>query len=177
MAVPRSPLEQVADAPLLAQHDLRAEPGSWARLAEAGISAPTRPNSWITGRPSSYWIGPDELLLVGEDGSRAETEKRVREALGSAWFTLTDVSDQRTAIELSGRGARELLAAGCSLDLDPRRFAPGDCAQTMIGRAGVLLAAVDESPSFRLFVRNSFASYLREWLLFERVPDVLTENT
>jgi sarcosine oxidase subunit gamma len=42
-------------------------------------------------------------------------------------------------------------------------FAPGRCAQTLLARAEVILHRVDEE-TFRVFVRPSFAAYLRAWL-------------
>ena len=64
------------------------------------------------------------------------------------------------------RDARALLAFGCALDLDPRHFGPGSCAQTMVARAGVIVWALGEepAPTFLLLVRPSFAPYLEGWL-------------
>jgi sarcosine oxidase subunit gamma len=57
-----------------------------------------------------------------------------------------------------------LLAHGCALDLRPRVFGPGRCAQTLLARAGVVLMARD-GDEFLVFVRSSFAGYLAAWLL------------
>jgi sarcosine oxidase subunit gamma len=59
---------------------------------------------------------------------------------------------------------RDLLAAGCSLDLHPRAFAPDRCAQTLLARAQVILEQRGED-AFRLHVRGSFAVYLASWLI------------
>ena len=64
-----------------------------------------------------------------------------------------------------GRLARELLSFGCSIDLRPASFPRGSCAQTTVGRAGVLVVALGDGDDFRLFVRSSFAGYLADWLL------------
>jgi sarcosine oxidase subunit gamma len=65
---------------------------------------------------------------------------------------------------VAGPRARDLLAHGCALDLHPRSFGPGRCAQTMLARAQVLLVAHD-GDEFTVFVRSSFAGYLATWLL------------
>ena len=65
--------------------------------------------------------------------------------------------------QLSGPRVRELLAAGCALDLHPRAFGPNRCAQTLLARAHVILER--DGDAFRLFVRPSFARYLAGWLL------------
>ena len=59
---------------------------------------------------------------------------------------MTDVSAQRTTLELSAPGARDVLAQGCSLDLHPRAFGPGDCAQTLLARAAVILHQTELDP-------------------------------
>ncbi|WP_308253022.1 sarcosine oxidase subunit gamma family protein [Pseudonocardia sp. ICBG601] len=69
------------------------------------------------------------------------------------------------------RLARELLSFGCALDLHPRSFPAGSSAQTLLGRAAVLLLARDDRSDadggavFDLHVRSSFAGYLADWLL------------
>jgi sarcosine oxidase subunit gamma len=75
-----------------------------------------------------------------------------------------DVSANRTTIELWGAAAREVLASGCAIDLHPRAFGSGRCAQTLIARAGVILHQFTDEPRYRLYVRPSFARYLAEWL-------------
>ena len=55
---------------------------------------------------------------------------------------------------------------GCSLDLHPRVFGRGTAAQTLLGQAGVVLVALDDTgTSYQVVVRTSFAGYLTAWLL------------
>ncbi len=77
-----------------------------------------------------------------------------------------DVSANRTTLELRGPRARELLEFGCPIDLHPRVFGPGRCAQTLLARANVLIWHVADEPedTWRLFVRPSFAAYVAAWL-------------
>ena len=60
--------------------------------------------------------------------------------------------------------ARDVLATCCSLDLHPRVFGPGQCVQTLIQKAGVLIEARGDD-DYLLLVRPSFAAYVAEWLL------------
>ncbi|MEU5540696.1 sarcosine oxidase subunit gamma family protein, partial [Streptomyces sp. NPDC020362] len=77
-----------------------------------------------------------------------------------------DVSAQRTTILVAGPRARDLLSHGCPLDLHPRAFGPGRCAQTTLARTQVVLVARDEARAgFWVLVRSSFAGYLTDWLL------------
>jgi sarcosine oxidase, subunit gamma len=77
-----------------------------------------------------------------------------------------DVSAQRTTIRLRGTHARDVLAKGCSIDLHPREFRPGEAVQTILGQAAVVLVALSEDATdYRILVRSSFAQYLAAWLL------------
>jgi sarcosine oxidase subunit gamma len=171
----RSPLDGVRlpqgvrELPFLAQVDLRADPGDRAGLdeiAEAiGFGLPLEPNT-VTGSGDHHalWLGPDEWLVVGPAGTEVDLVRILRSALGDRFGAVVDASAARTTLELSGPDARTLLEFGCSLDLDPRAFGPGSCAQTLVARAQVILQQVDAAPTYRLYVRPSFAAYLAAWL-------------
>jgi sarcosine oxidase, subunit gamma len=157
----RSPLDGVAlsegihELPFLAQVAIRTQtPGS---------DLPTEPNT-VAGDASraALWLGPDEWLVVGPPGSEMEFEAEFR-ATGA---TVVDVSANRTTLELRGPRFRELLEFGCPIDLHPRVFGPGRCAQTLLARANVLIwyVADDPDPLYRLLVRPSFAAYVAAWL-------------
>ena len=175
----RSPLERVElparvrELPFLAQLDLRADAGDatlMARLTEAlGARPPTEPNTAIAsddGARHVLWLGPDEWLVLGEPGTGPDLEHAIRGAIGDARGAVVDVSANRTTLSLSGPRARDLLAFGCSIDLDERRFKPGMCAQTLLARANVIIVPVGPAvePAFRVLVRPSFAAYLAAWL-------------
>jgi sarcosine oxidase subunit gamma len=96
----------------------------------------------------------------------------LRETLGQQPGSVVDVSAARTTLELAGPRARDVLEHGCALDLHPRAFGPGQCAQTLLAKANVVLHQVDDAPTYRLLVRPSFARYLVAWLL-----DAMTEST
>ena len=94
----------------------------------------------------------------------------MRASFAPDWGSVVDVSANRTVIELSGPRARELLAHGCSLDLHPRSFGPGDCAQTLLAQTAVILWQTDDAPTFKIFVRASFAAHLTRWLADAATP-------
>ena len=89
---------------------------------------------------------------------------RLSEAVRGRHGAVTEVSDGRTVICLSGARAREVLAKGCGLDFHPRVFGPGRCAQSALARAPVIVHQTDEGPSYELYVDASFAAYLWAWL-------------
>jgi sarcosine oxidase, subunit gamma len=112
---------------------------------------PVEPNTTARfGDRLVFWLGPDEWLVLG--GAESDYPDAA---------AAVDVSASRVAFELSGPGAAEVLAQGCSLDLDA--LDPCGCAQTLLARAQVLLHRAD-AETFRILVRPSFAGYLRAWL-------------
>jgi sarcosine oxidase, subunit gamma len=134
----------------LAQVDLRSDP------ADVPFEPP-EPNT-VTDWSEWHvlWLGPDEWLVVGEAGSE-ETERALADAMGGSHRSIVDVSANRIAFDLMD--GLELLSTGCGLDLDPSRWLPGMCAQTLFGQAQVILHQLDERTT-RVFVRPSFAGYL-----------------
>jgi sarcosine oxidase subunit gamma len=60
------------------------------------------------------------------------------------------------------------------LDLHPGVFAVGDCAQSGLAKANVVLALVDDKPTFMVVVRRSFSDYLYRWLAHAGSDDGVT---
>ena len=110
------------------------------------------------------WLGPDEWLVVTPDRRLARIERSLRDALDGQHAALTDLSHSRTVLALSGPDARAVLAKGCPLDLHPREFAPGRCAQSRLAKLQVLIHQTDAAPTFEIYVNRSFAPYAWTWL-------------
>jgi sarcosine oxidase subunit gamma len=107
---------------------------------------PATPNTVAEGDGFRVlWLGPDEFLIVG------------RAALGA--LRHVDVTHNREIFRVA---RRDVLAKGCGLDLDPRVFPSGRCAQSLLARTQVILEAQGEE--VLVYVRPSYAAYLRAWL-------------
>jgi sarcosine oxidase subunit gamma len=124
---------------------------------------PTTPNTWVaaSGR-ELLWLGPDEWLVVGEDDA-SELVSWLEATTPDGHRSIADVSANRAVIELDGPSGRDLLARGCGLDLHPRSWRPGRCAQTLLARVPVLIQ--EREAVTRVFVRPSFAGWLLDWAL------------
>lgn len=165
----RSPLAHRADelvllgaveVPSLAQIGVRCDPANAARLG-----FPVEPNT-VTGdmERGVLWLGPDEWLVVSLPGTAGASAAAIEADLAEARHAIVDVSANHAVIELRGVTRLDLLASGCSLDLDPAGgWVPGVCAQTLFARAQVILQELDGAT--RLFVRPSFADYVVDRLL------------
>ena len=149
----------IAEQRFLAQVCLRLHQGACgpsAVEAALGFALPATPNTTASGAGrTALWLGPDEWLVVGAPDEEPALEVELAEALGGGLGSVVDLSANRTAIELRGPAARDVLAKGCALDLHTSAFAPGRCAQTLLARAQVILEQRDAAPAYRLFVRGS----------------------
>lgn len=142
-----------------------ADAGFVHSIEEAlGQALPVEPNTISTGQHHVCWLGPDEWLVVTPIAGAAEMAARLEQASASMHAAVNDISGGQIALMLRGRKCRELLARGCPLDLHPREFKPGDCAQSGLARATILIASLDDAPTFMIVVRRSFSDYLCRWL-------------
>jgi sarcosine oxidase subunit gamma len=150
------------EIPFLAQVDLRVDE---ATVRAAALLLPFAPNTALRHElRAALWLGPDEWLVVGPDGTAASIVDELRRALGEAHASIVDVSANRAVLDLSGPGALDVLATGSPLDLHPRSWRPGMCAQTLFDRTPILLEHLPGGGT-RLSVRPSFADDLVDRLL------------
>lgn len=125
---------------------------------------PLAANTYSSGKHRVYWLGPDEWLIETEAGDAAALGGELNEALAGSHAAVNDVSGGHVALCIAGADARTVLAKGCTIDLHPREFGPGQCARTALARATVLLTANDGTPAYTIIVGRSFTDYLRRWL-------------
>ena len=159
----------ISERPFLGHLNLRGNPDDTgftdAAATVLGLALPTEPNKVaVSGGTLALWLGPDEWLVVTPPGAQARLTESLEAALEGMHAAVTNVTGGQTVITLSGPRARDVLARGCPLDLHQSVFKPGDCSQTLVAKASVTVRCVDESPSFELIVRRSFAEYLALWL-------------
>lgn len=160
---------QITPRPFVAMADLRVDPTGPAAAAVAAyldVALPTAPSTYAESETATaIWLGPDEWLITSPFRTPEELETGLREAV-SGEGSVVDVSAQRTTLRLRGEHVRDLLAGGCAIDLHPRVFLRGAAAQTLLGQAGVVLMALDDTGThYQIVVRSSFAGYVTSWLL------------
>jgi sarcosine oxidase, subunit gamma len=173
----------LVELPFLSMVNVRVEPGS--RVASRverslGVALPSAGqvssvsiggvDGIVAGDVRSVlWSGPDEWLVIGPDGDAADLVAVLVNAVGDGPGSVVEVSANRDTLVLSGPKARDLLEKGCTLDLHPRSFTAGRCAQTTFARGHMLIwqTGAEDSPSglvYRLLFRPSFADYFADWL-------------
>jgi len=129
-----------------------------------GQSLPSQPNTFSDSEHRVYWLGPDEWQIVTGPQHVAGLLKLLERQLAGQHAAVNDLSGGQVTLHLSGNGARPLLAKGCTLDLDPSVFQVGDCAQSGMAKANVLIGCIDAAPVYEIMVRRSFSEYLQHWL-------------
>jgi len=126
--------------------------------AALGLRPPSSPNTVASASSKSIlWLGPDEWLAIGYEAAP------LREALAGIHSAVVDVTSIRKALLVSGERAEEILAKAATLDFSVGAFPVGSCAQTNIARTqGIIWRRAAQE--FVIYVRSSFAPYLRAWL-------------
>ena len=105
------------------------------------------------------WAGPHQWLCMSE-----KPDLVPRLAAGLAGLAaVSDQSDARTVLRVSGPRSRDVLAKGCPIDLHPRAFAPGDAALTVIAHIGVHIWQFDAAPTYDVAVFRSMAASFWSW--------------
>ena len=164
----------LSERPHRCQINLRgkaADPTFMARVLSAiGLNLPVVANTTTSdGGITALWLGPDEWLITARPGREAEIAGKLQDALTGLFAAVTDVSEARTVIAVSGPRARDLMAKATSLDLHPRVFRAGLCAQTGFARTNMILVQTQDDgapggPGYEIFIAASFADYVWEWL-------------
>lgn len=160
---------------------IAAPPADYAaaavRLAAGlGVMLPSEPSGVSAGGGlTALWTGPGRVWVVGPDGR--DLEREIGGELAGLEVALVSLGHSRSIIRARGPRVRDLLSAECSLDFDPATFPPRRAMQSSYGRINLLIHAVDDEPTFELYVYRGFAVSLWEQLVEGalefgcRVPD------
>lgn len=125
-----------------------------------GWSLPKVGATSLEGERGLVWSAPGQWLAVAETGQGlAALPEELR---GVA--AVTDQSDGRAVVRVSGRQARAMLVKGVALDLHPRAFWAGQAAVTNIAHINVQIWQRDEAPTYDITVARSFAGSFWSWL-------------
>ena len=107
--------------------------------------------------------GPGQWLAVSE----SLANEALASELAAKLQGLASVSDQsggRTVLRVSGNRARDVLAKGLPLDLDPRAFPLGSAATSAISHIGVQLWQADDTRSYDIAIFRSLSESFWRWL-------------
>ncbi len=130
-----------------------------------GLELPQTPNTATANDDiTAMWLGPDEWLIKMDDGKEPVLSAALLDVVEGQHAAVTMVSDAHMIFTVSGAGARAVLNQGTGIDLHPRTFSTGTCVRTSLGKTGVILHQVDDTPAYDVYAWRSYANYLSMWL-------------
>lgn len=150
-----------------------ARRGKWAATAKAikahfGIAAPTTPKAVAGKDMTIIWSGPDQVMALSPRQGATSPLGGLHDTFEGI-ASLSDQSDGRALIRISGPDARKMLAKISSVDFHDDVFPVGAAASTSVDHTTVNLwrsaDAADGSPVFNLLVFSSFAGSLWHTIL------------
>jgi heterotetrameric sarcosine oxidase gamma subunit len=127
-----------------------------------GIALPDGPRRVTRGHVTFAGTGPDQWIASADGPDAAGFAARVRARIGP-FAAVSDQSDARLVLRVSGPRVREVLAKGVPVDLHPQAFKPGDIACTVVGYINTQIDMLDDV-TYQLAAPRSMAGSFWSWL-------------
>ena len=128
---------------------------------------PIKPNIYVqNGKVKIIWLGPDEWMLINNEENELFT--KLKNELGDLEASITDVSENRTIIRLSGKKIFTLLSKFLVLDLEKNLGTQSSCAQTLFVKVPILLIRNEDNneiPVIDIFINRSHANFIYNLLV------------
>ncbi len=122
---------------------------------------PTKPNTFTkNGNLKIIWLSPDEWLIINEDDNLFS---KLKNEIGDLEASVTDVSENRTIVRLSGEKIYKLLSKFLVLDLEKSLPRESTCALSLFAKVPILLLRnhnENQVPEIDIFLNNSHANYV-----------------
>lgn len=128
-----------------------------------GVALPDAPRRATRGAVTFAGTGPDQWMASAEGTEAAGFAAKVRARIGP-FAAVSDQTDARLVLLLSGPRVRDVLAKGVPVDLHPKAFKPGDVATTLVAYIGVQIDMLDDAPTYQLSAPRSTAGSFWSWL-------------
>jgi methylglutamate dehydrogenase subunit D len=141
-----------------------ARRGRWAETASAalrwyGVEPPTRPAAVTCRTATLIWSGPHQFMALSPDTGLGSVDALRANFVRAA--SVSEQSDGRSLIQLSGPRVRDCLAKLCSADLHEQVFPAGAAATISIAHSAVNMwrcaDGADRHPVFNILLFASFA--------------------
>ncbi len=156
------PVNDLALAIVMARKGRHADLADRVRL-RFGLKLPTGPKRVTAGPVAFIGMAPGQWLATEEGGDALTFASRLAAGLGDA-ASISDQSDSRAVLRLSGPRVRDVLAKGLAVDLHPRAFRPGDAALSSIALIGAHLWQIDDRPTYEIAVFRSMAGSFADFI-------------
>ena len=156
---------KIKELPFIKKINLRLDPNDKDCVSSCskilGTMLPTKANTYSTNAINEkvIWLGPNEWLIVSDND---DAFLNLLNEIGDLEASLTDVSENRTIIRISGRYVNVLLSKFLVLDLEKNLSTNSSCAQTLFVKVPVLLVRNhhEGTPEIDIFTNRSHANYI-----------------
>ena len=162
------------ELPFVTKINLRGNPNdnNFMSSANKALNAilPIKANTYTNNESLKIiWLSPNEWLIIDENRNNKDNLfSKLCNAVGSQNASVTDVSENRTIIRISGRKLFILLAKFLVLDLNTNLAKSSSVAQTLFIKVPVLLLRHHEhnnEPKIDIFINRSHANYIYKILV------------
>ena len=165
------------ELPFFEKINLRGDPNNDFILKNSkilGSVLPVAPNTYThtytkDKKLKVIWLGPNEWLIVIEyQSEKNDIFSKLQSSNNDKETSVTDVSENRTIIRISGEKLFILLSKFLTLDLDKNLSDQLCCAQTLFAKVPILLVSnnpYEEIPKIDLFINRSHANYIYNLLV------------
>jgi len=157
---------KIQELPFVDKINLRLDPNNNNYMSICskilGAILPTKPNTYVQNeKVKIIWLGPDEWMVINDQENKLFI--KLKNELGDLDASVTDVSENRTIIRLSGKKIMTLLSKFLVLDLEKNLGTQSSCAQTLFIKVPVLLLRINNNnqlPVIDIFTNRSQANYV-----------------
>ena len=129
---------------------------------------PTDPNTYTNHKEGKIiWLGPDEWLITVEFQDNNELFNKLQNAVGDQESSITDVTENRTIIRISGKKLFDLLSKFLVLDLDKALSNElKSVAQTLFVKVPILIVRNrNQDLEVDIYTNRSHANYVYNLLI------------
>ena len=155
---------EIQELPFINKINVRIDTNDNKNIIKCGklINAilPVQPNTYVTNdNVKVIWLGPNEWLITNNQN----LYNNLKSEIGDMQASVTDVSENRTVIRISGEQIFKLLSKFLVLDLEKNLPDESSCAQTLFVKVPVLLVRNNNEkqiPEIDIFTNRSHANYI-----------------
>jgi len=132
-----------------------------------GEVLPAKPNTYVQNEKIKIiWLAPDEWMIINDQEDKLFI--KLKNKLKDFEASVTDVSENRIIIRLSGEKIITLLSKFLVLDLEKNLGSQSSCAQTLFVKVPILLVRNNDNnqiPVIDIFTNRSHANYIYSLLV------------
>jgi len=161
------------ELPFVKKINLRGDPKNINFISSCkkilSVALPITPNTYTSDKKRKIiWLGPDEWLVTDESQNNSDLINKLHIAVGDQESSVTDVSENRTILRISGKYLFNLLSKFLVLDIDKNLSNESSVAQTLFVKVSVLIVRNqknNQDPEVDIFANRSHAKYVYNLLV------------